>query len=131
MAFSPDGKRLVAGGADNRIRVWEVSEDAAETKNPLLYSKFAHEGAILNLAFSPDGKALVSSADDRTVKLWDAEQMEERSLLEKQPDWPPGLAFVGDERVVVGRLDGTIGVYQASNGKTTAGVDPLPDRLHP
>jgi len=26
VAFSLDGKRLVAGGVDNRIRVWEISE---------------------------------------------------------------------------------------------------------
>src|SRR5205823_3361663 len=58
VAFSPDGKRLYAGGVDNRIRVWEVSEMAAETTNPILYSKFAHEGTILRLAFSSDGETL-------------------------------------------------------------------------
>jgi WD40 repeat protein len=117
LAFSPDGQRLVAGGGDNRIRVWQISENAAETTNPILYSKFAHEGAILNLAFSAEGKTLVSSADDRTVKIWDAEQMQERAVLEKQPDWPPALVFIGDERVVVGRLDGSLGVYQTATGK--------------
>jgi WD40 repeat protein len=68
VAFSPDGKRLAAGGADNRIRIWEISDSAAETTNPLLHSKFAHEGTILRLSFSPDGKTLASTADDRTIK---------------------------------------------------------------
>src|SRR5207247_2854899 len=65
VAFSPDGRHVVAGGADNRIRVWQVSESAAETTNPILHSKFAHEGAILNLVFSSDGQTLLSSSDDR------------------------------------------------------------------
>jgi len=119
VAFSPDGKRLAAGGVDNRIRVWEVSERAAETTNPLLYSQFGHEGAILNLAFTPDGKSLLSSADDRTVKLWDFSTMKERLVLEKQPDWCPGITLSTQGRkVVLGRLDGTLGIYDASTGES-------------
>lgn len=118
VAFSADGKKLVAGGADNRIRVWEVSENAAETTNPILESKFAHEGAILNLVFSSDGKKLLSSADDRTVKLWDFAEMKELLLLEKQSDWPPALSFGADDKtILVGRLDGVIGIYDSGTGK--------------
>lgn len=117
VAFSPDGKRLAAAGVDNRIRVWQVSDKAAETTNPLLYSKFGHEGAILNLAFSPDGRWLVSSAEDRTVKLWDFTPMREVRILEKQSDWAPGLAFTrGGAQIVVGRLDGTLGRYDVHSG---------------
>ena len=122
-AFSPDGQRLVAGGADNRIRVWQISKTAAETTNPMLNSLFAHEGVILNLVISADGKTLLSSADDRTVKLWNADQMTERALLEKQPDWAPALAFMEEGTVAVGRLDGSVGVYDVT-GKVIASLGP-------
>jgi len=117
VVFSPDGKHLYAGGADNRIRVWEVSETAAETSNPILHSKFAHEGAILSLTFSADGKFLISAADDRTVRLWDPLQMKEQLLLEPQPDWPPALACTEGRKLFVGRLDGSISLYDAGTGK--------------
>jgi len=120
VAFTPDGKRLAAGGADNRIRVWEVSDSAAETTNPMLYSKFAHEGTILKLAFSPDGETLASSADDRTLKLWDAQEMRPRRALEAQPDWPTALAFVRDSTIAVGRLDGTLKLYDLAAGNSAA-----------
>jgi WD40 repeat protein len=123
VAFSPDGARLVAGGADNRIRIWQISPTAAETTNPMLDSLFAHEGVILNLVFSADGKTLLSSADDRTVKIWNADQMTERTLLEKQPDWPPALAFVDNGSVAVGRLDGSVAIYDVS-GKVIASLGP-------
>ena len=116
LAFSPDGRRLAAGGADNRIRVWEISQAATETSNHLLHSKFGHEGAILRLVFSRDGEWLLSAADDKSVKLWDPASMKERLLLEPQPDWPPGLAFVGGQ-AAVGRADGSLVRYDLQTGK--------------
>jgi WD40 repeat protein len=114
VTFSADGKKLYAGGVDNRIRIWQISENALETTNPILESKFAHEGAILRLAFSPDGKFLLSSADDRTVKLWDAKTMREKLLLDKQSDWATGICFASGQSFAVGRLDGTFGSYDFS-----------------
>jgi WD40 repeat protein len=112
--FSRDGKHLFAAGADNRIRVWAVSETAAETTNPILHSKFAHEGAILRLALSPDGKSLLSCADDQTVKLWMTSAMTLSTSFEKQPDWPSALTFLDAERILIGRSDGTVALYDAS-----------------
>ena len=117
VVFGPGGKHLFAGGADNRIRVWQIGENAAETTNPILHSKFAHEGAILRLAISADGKNLLSCADDRTVKLWDAGSMEQRLVLEAQPDWPSAADFIDASRVLIGRLDGTLSLYDTSTGK--------------
>jgi len=124
VAFSSDGKRLYAGGADSRIRVWEISETAAETTNPILQSKFAHEGPILSLAFSGDGKILCSAAEDRTVKLWDPVQMKTVLTLELQPDWPPALAFGENGKVFVGRLDGSITSYDIATGQPMASLVP-------
>ncbi len=120
LAFSADGKELIAGGADNRIRLWGISAAAREGSNPILATKFAHEGAVLGLAYSPDGKSLVSTASDRTIKLWDAPTLTERTLLEKQSDWANGVAWAGNEHLIAARQDGSAGVYTAA--KPVAGV---------
>ena len=125
VAFSPDGRTLVAGGADNRIRVWKVSDQAEEGSNPLLYTRFAHEGAILNLAYSPDGKQLVSTAADRTVKVWNAADVTEQLLLETQPDWSPGLTLLDGGVLALGRLDGSLAFYNSTTGKPAEAPKPM------
>ncbi|MFM1767606.1 MAG: hypothetical protein RJA22_135 [Verrucomicrobiota bacterium] len=118
LAWSRDGRRLAAAGADNRIRVWDVSEAAAETTNPLLLSKFAHEGSILRLVFSPDGASLLSSADDGTVKLWAWPSLNETLSFPAQPDVPAALAFLREGRsVAIGRLDGQVSLHDTAQGK--------------
>lgn len=118
VAFSPDGKHVVAGGADNRIRQWTISPTAKENSNPLSITRFAHEGAVLKLAYSADGKTLVSSGEDKLVRLWNPATIMEVRALEKQPDWVAGLAIAADAKtLVVGRMDGSFGVYDATTGK--------------
>jgi mono/diheme cytochrome c family protein len=117
VAFTLDGKRLLAGGADNRIRVWSVSAEAKEGSNPILMSKFAHEGAVLSLAFSADGKVLLSAASDKTLKLWNAADVSERLLLEKQSDWSPAVAWQGSGIIMAARLDGSTARYASETGK--------------
>src|SRR5437867_1074028 len=131
LAWSRSGRRLFAGGVDNRIRVWEVSEAAAETTNPLLLSKFAHEGAILNLALAPDGKSLLSSAEDGTVKLFSAADVTEKLALPTQSDLAPALAFIGEKTVAVGRLDGALEFYDATSGRAVPPPAPELSRADP
>ncbi|EAQ79118.1 c-type cytochrome domain-containing protein [Blastopirellula marina] len=100
VCFSPAGNRVAAAGADNRIRVWQVSKSAAEGTNRLLFTKFAHDAPILDLALSPDGKLLVSAAEDRTVRFWRFADMELLGETPHQADWPVSLAVTQTEALV-------------------------------
>jgi dipeptidyl aminopeptidase/acylaminoacyl peptidase len=126
--FSPDGRYILAGGADNRIRVWRFDSRTEQRINPLVYARFAHEGAVIGLAFSDDGKTLVSTAEDRTLKLWDTADYSQKYLYEKQSDVVTGLAVpTGQRRLLVGRLDGTRDQYALtmSSSPETAPTTPL------
>ena len=122
VAWSPDGGLLVTGGGDNRIRVYSVGADAKEGSGKLTLAKFAHEGAILRLRFSADGRSVLSAADDRSVKIFRTDgDWGERTALEKQTDWPTAAGFSPDGKTLaVGRLDGSLGYYDAADGRPAA-----------
>ena len=54
--------------------------------------------------------------------------MKERLLLEIQPDWPAAVAFISDSTLVVGRLDGSLALYDAKNGKVLKVVEDKDDK---
>ncbi len=62
--FSPDEKRIAIGGADNRIRIFDL-----DGKNEI--QLLGHTSSVVSLSFTADGKYLVSGSEDGSVKVWD------------------------------------------------------------
>ena len=63
---SKDGTRLVSGGDDQTVRVWDVKT------GKLVSTMSGHDDRVLSVCFSPDGKKIASGARDKTVRIWDA-----------------------------------------------------------
>jgi len=121
VAFSPDGRQIVAGGADNRIRVWQLLSIDTPKINPVLFARFAHEGAVTQLGFTPDGRSLVTVGEERAIKVWETDRYTETYLLEDQPDVMAALALTPDsKRFAIGRMDGSL---QLLDLPTRAGED--------
>ncbi|MCY3553269.1 MAG: cohesin domain-containing protein [Candidatus Poribacteria bacterium] len=67
VAYSPDGKMLVSGSADNTVRLWNAHT------GQLLNTLEEHTGDVTSVAFSPNGKMFVSGSRDNTARLWDTD----------------------------------------------------------
>ncbi len=63
VAFSPDGKTVVSGSDDKKIKMWSV-ETGQEIKTLV-----GHSSTVTSVAFSPDGKTVVSGSEDGDIKL--------------------------------------------------------------
>jgi WD40 repeat protein len=64
LAFSPDGKRLAAGGAW-AAHVWDLASGKK------LRRLDGHRGRVTALAFSPDGRRLATASEDSMALVWD------------------------------------------------------------
>ena len=65
VAISGDGKRLLSGGADKTIRVWDLE------KNEELMRGEGHTDLVRGVALSPDAKVAYSAGNDQTVRMWE------------------------------------------------------------
>ena len=66
VAYSPDGKKIAAAGADRAIRVYDLA-----TGKQLLAIE-DHADWVMDVAWTPDGKKLASASRDKTSKVFDA-----------------------------------------------------------
>jgi WD40 repeat protein len=105
IAYSPDGSKIISGGGDNLIKVWDA-ESGQEIR-----TLSGHTGWIYSAAYSPDGKRIVS-CDIKTIKVWDAESGQEiRTLSGSSPVYSP------DGSRIVSLDNETIKVWDAESGQ--------------
>ena len=64
LAFSPDGKFLVSGGFDNKVKIYDIMN------NFNLAGELVHNDKVVSVKWHPDLPILVSTSADKTARLW-------------------------------------------------------------
>lgn len=78
LRYTPDGKYLLSGSRDARLKAWDTASDYRQAAEVV-----AHMYAINHLDFSPDGKHFVTCSMDKSIKVWDAEELRLLKVIDK------------------------------------------------
>lgn len=112
VAFDPGGRWLASGGADNSIRIWDL------TSGLELRALTGHQNWIKSVAVSPNGELLASGSNDRTVKIWNIASGRESMTLTGHQGAVEAVLFNSDGRLVVsGSSDHTIKIWDVASGR--------------
>ncbi|HEY5911146.1 MAG TPA: protein kinase [Verrucomicrobiae bacterium] len=109
VTFSPDGRKVAAGGGGEEAIVWDV----AEGKEMARLALGGTATLAYRMAWSPDGTRLAVGGGDPAIALWDVEQRKLAAVL-KGAYGGGCLAFSLDGQTLVsGCGDGTVRLFSA------------------
>jgi serine/threonine protein kinase len=112
VAFAPDGQRLLSGGVDGTVFLWDLA-----TKTVLRRLEGHAPRRIRAVAFAPDGEHALSCGGDKVILLWDLVRGERVASLAGHTDTVSAAVFSpGGGRIASSSWDGTLRVWDVKSG---------------
>jgi tricorn protease-like protein len=119
VAFDSDGKKLVTGGRNGSVKVWDVTTGK---EVPLEIS--GHSGLVLAVAFAPDAKTIASASGDNTIKIWNASTGRLTHTLTGHDSTVYAIAYAPTGRhLVSGSWDRSVRIWDLDSGSQLAKLD--------
>jgi WD40 repeat protein len=114
VAFSPDGRWIATGDANNQVRLWQIQDDQ------LLFILGGHPDWVRSVLFSADSQILISGSDDQTIRLWDVNTGTCLKTLSSPVSRVASVALSPDGCTLVSSgEDGTIHLWDICTGQYT------------
>lgn len=110
--FSPDGKRVLAAGEDEMVRVWDLETGRC------LRLLVGHHSTIYCVAWSGDQRRALSGDANGVIRVWDVESERCLRILEGHRDSVKTLTWDIDERLAFsGSYDNKVMIWDVELGR--------------
>jgi len=110
VAFSTSGRVLVSGG-NGGVKVWDIA------KSSVLY-QMANKEYVPLVALSNDGSLVAGVVEKYRIKIWSTATGKESRIINTDIATLSALTFSMDGNLIAcGNINGTLKVYNASDGK--------------
>ncbi len=115
-AFSPDGSKIITGGHDGLIKLWDT-----ET-GKIIKSINGNGTPIRSVSFSPNGTQIVSGTDDKIITLWNLKTGNKEKEFVGHTVGIESIAFSPDGNYIIssagagGRNYGEIKLWSVDSG---------------
>lgn len=118
VAFSPNGRYIVASNRDQIIRVWDTETGKVVSEFETLATCRA---TITCIALSPDGRK-IACGGEQTIFVWDTQIGRVVLLLEEHIEYVSSVAFSPNGKLIAsGSLDTTVCIWDGETGNIVSG----------
>lgn len=112
MAWSPDGSRVVLGGNENQVYIWDV-----EIQQEIYVFK-AHASEVTSVDWSPDGSLIASGDDYGMLYIWSPDSGQIKETLQGHDDRIWDVEFSSDPDLLASAsADNTVHVWDLTSGE--------------
>eukprot|EP00937_MAST-01D_sp_MAST-1D-sp2_P004055 g4055.t1 len=124
VVYAPDGRRIVSGGEDGWVRVWDAASGEMLMEGEAVAVAEHGGGSVNAVSFSPDGARVASGGDDGHVRVFNSATGEAVAAAEHGGGWVNAVSFSPDgARVASAGRDGHVRVFDAATGEAVAAAE--------
>lgn len=113
MAFSPDGTKIVTGGEDHAVILWDWSQP----KFPQIASFTEHAGPVRGVALNADATKILSGGDDNVVRVTTIDSSIEPVVFTGHSAGVVAVAWLGGSQPVSASADKSVRFWNLADGK--------------
>ncbi len=112
IAWSPDSRRIVSGGYDSTVHVWDAATGT------LIFTYREHLDPVVTAAWSSDGRHIASVSLDNTIHLWDVVTGRNILIYRGHAHCVWSVTWSPDgKRIASASEDGTVQIWDVNTGK--------------
>ncbi|KAL9655279.1 hypothetical protein ABK040_009052 [Willaertia magna] len=96
IAMTSDGNRIVSGGSDGQVRVWQIGK----TSQTLVASMNEHKATVNSVSIRSDNSECLSASDDGSCIIWNLDKFVRQNIMYAQTYFRQ-ICYLNDESQIL------------------------------